>query len=296
MNPPSSPRPTCPVCTTCPRGGDALPHAIGAALANEVLLGDVRAAAYETLRAHPLSRGLDVMVGAAEALRAAPVPKRLPDRTRREPYPHPARTAPLLDTTSDVAVIRQSLREVRLDLQQLRRDVAALRLVGTDGAAPLGASVLTTTPTWSTAQPAVSVIIALFNHGEYVIAALDSVASNQQDLELVVVDDGSTDDSRSVVTKWLSEHPWIPARLVGHTLNRGLPVARNTAVSFSRAPSIFVLDADNEIYPDCIAQLRCALDAIPLRGSPTECSNASTPTARPGSSTSSPGSRGGWCR
>ena len=62
--------------------GSSLPHAIAAALEHESLLADVRGAAYETLRAHPMARTLDTLVGAAEELRAGPVPQRVPARAR----------------------------------------------------------------------------------------------------------------------------------------------------------------------------------------------------------------------
>ena len=179
-----------------------------------------------------------------------------------------------LDTTSDNAVIRQSLRELRLDLQQLQRDVTSLQRataaiststsVGSQTrAAPPAATVVASSAAWQSCEPEISVIIALFNQGEFVEAALDSVAASQERFEIVVVDDGSTDGSRSVASAWLADHQWVPARVVAHPVNRGLPYARNTAIAFSRAPLVFVLDADNEVYPNCLERLRRALEEDP---------------------------------
>ena len=46
-------------------------------------------------------------------------------------------------------------------------------------------------------------------------------------------------------------------------MNRGLPEARNTALAEARGDRVLVLDADNELYPDCIRRLSEALDADP---------------------------------
>lgn len=122
-----------------------------------------------------------------------------------------------------------------------------------------------TSPAWRAwPEPSVSVLTALFEHGRFVEEALDSVdRSTGPDVELVVVDDGSDDGSGDVVARWMDAHPERPAILLRHPVNRGLPAARNSALSHARAPLAFVLDADNEVRPNGIRRLRAALEADP---------------------------------
>jgi glycosyltransferase involved in cell wall biosynthesis len=55
----------------------------------------------------------------------------------------------------------------------------------------------------------------------------------------------------------------VPARLLRHVVNRGLPAARNTALAHARAERCFVLDSDNAVLPHGLARLAEALDADP---------------------------------
>jgi glycosyltransferase involved in cell wall biosynthesis len=77
------------------------------------------------------------------------------------------------------------------------------------------------------------------------------------------VDDASRDASLAKARAWLRSHPTVPALLVRHTANRGLGRARNTGVAFARGEYVFVLDADNVLYPHGIERLVSALDADP---------------------------------
>lgn len=114
-------------------------------------------------------------------------------------------------------------------------------------------------------QPAVSVVITLFNYSAYIGACLDSVqATRAEDLpggfEVVVVDDGSTDSSVTVVEAYLQTSP-MPICLVKKSANSGLADARNTGLLVARAALVFILDADNKIRPDCLAAHYRALAA-----------------------------------
>ena len=106
-------------------------------------------------------------------------------------------------------------------------------------------------------QPAVSVIVTLFNYSAYIRNCLDSLrASKAEDLpggfEVVVVDDGSTDPSVSVVEDYMRANP-LPICLVKKKANTGLADARNIGLLTARAPLAFILDADNEIRPECLS-------------------------------------------
>jgi len=92
---------------------------------------------------------------------------------------------------------------------------------------------------------AISIICPCFNHGRYIAELMSSVeAQTFKDYELIIVNDGSTDDTAHILDRL--HHDKLT---VIHTENQGPSVARNTAISASRAPLIFNLDADDKIAP-----------------------------------------------
>lgn len=105
-------------------------------------------------------------------------------------------------------------------------------------------------------QPAAAVCISLYNYSDRILSALDSVyAQTQKDLELIVVDDASTDEGCQVVRQWLDRYGqrFQRALLFSHTKNSGLASARNTAFAAAKADWCFVLDADNRLQPNAVA-------------------------------------------
>ena len=116
------------------------------------------------------------------------------------------------------------------------------------------------------ATPRVTVGISLHNYGRFILEALDSVrAQTLADVELVVVDDASTDEGPDRCERWMQRHAprFIRATLVRRLCNKGLAATRNRAVEEANAPLFFVLDADNAVYPRCLARLADALEASP---------------------------------
>jgi glycosyltransferase involved in cell wall biosynthesis len=112
--------------------------------------------------------------------------------------------------------------------------------------------------------PRVSVVLPLFNFADYVAGALRSVAvSDLRAVEVVVVDDASTDGSAEVVRETSAALPWLPVTLVLRGRNGGLAAARNLGTELARAEYVFMLDADNEVHPRGLRRLAEALDAAP---------------------------------
>jgi hypothetical protein len=120
------------------------------------------------------------------------------------------------------------------------------------------------TPAWSTASPEISVVVTLYNYAEVVIEALDSIAaSSDVDIEIVIVDDHSSDGGLDVVRRWMSEHPGTAVLLLASAANQGLTRSRNLAIEHARSELVMVMDADNLVYPTCLRRLADALDRDP---------------------------------
>ena len=108
----------------------------------------------------------------------------------------------------------------------------------------------------------VAVAITSFNYAAFVVEALDSVAAQTIDaLELVVIDDCSTDDSLAVITAWAEAHAarFTRIRIERTVRNAGLGAARNAAFAAADAPHIMSLDADNRLRPACCEALHTLL-------------------------------------
>jgi GT2 family glycosyltransferase len=104
----------------------------------------------------------------------------------------------------------------------------------------------------STTAPDVAICISSFNYADRLPAALQSCGSQSlHALELVIVDDHSTDNSLNTCREWLESHGqrFCRVQLLKHHRNSGLAAARNTAFSATTAPWCWVLDADNQIDP-----------------------------------------------
>jgi len=113
----------------------------------------------------------------------------------------------------------------------------------------------------SSAVPAVTVAITLHNYAEVIGRCLDSVLASESvpgGLEVVVVDDGSSDDSADVAEHAVKTAQ-LPALIVRKRTNTGLADARNVGLQLARGARVFVLDADNWIYPACLRRLHAAL-------------------------------------
>lgn len=99
----------------------------------------------------------------------------------------------------------------------------------------------------SSTQPLVSVVIPCYNQGRFLRDAIDSVlAQTHPDVEVIVVDDGSTDDTASVA------HSRPAVRYI-HQENGGAAAARNAGFAASRGDYVIFLDADDRLLPHAVA-------------------------------------------
>lgn len=113
-----------------------------------------------------------------------------------------------------------------------------------------------------TAAPLVSIIIPCYNAGPWIAEALDSaLAQTHRPLEIIVIDDGSTDDSLAVIARYAAQHPDLIRYETGP--NRGGNAARNRGFALSRGEYVLFLDADDLLSPETIAALYEAIRTKP---------------------------------
>jgi glycosyltransferase involved in cell wall biosynthesis len=110
-------------------------------------------------------------------------------------------------------------------------------------------------------MPEVSVVIPAYNSARYLEQAVGSVlAQTFQDLEVIVVDDGSTDDTAALI-RGLGP----PVRYL-HQPNSGVSVARNRGVSEASSRYVALLDADDTWLPEKLSRQLEALRDAPASG------------------------------
>lgn len=111
------------------------------------------------------------------------------------------------------------------------------------------------------AAPAVSIVTAAYDAAATLGATIDSVlAQTDDDWELVIVDDGSTDGTLALAERFASTDTRI--RVLTQA-NAGTAAARNAGVSASRAPWLVMLDADDLLSPDFLERMTAFRDEHP---------------------------------
>jgi glycosyltransferase involved in cell wall biosynthesis len=95
-------------------------------------------------------------------------------------------------------------------------------------------------------MPEVSVVVPTYNRAHLLARAIQSVLTQTfADLELIIVDDCSIDNTREILRSWSDKR----VRTIRHDKNRGAPAARNTGIFNAQGRFIAFLDSDNELLP-----------------------------------------------
>jgi glycosyltransferase involved in cell wall biosynthesis len=120
----------------------------------------------------------------------------------------------------------------------------------------------------STDPPLISIIVPVYNVKQYVIQCVESlIAQDYPNLEILLVDDGSTDSSGAICDRLAAEHA---CATVYHKENGGLSDARNYGLARSRGEWISFVDSDDYVSPIFISTLyaaairfSCPIAAVP---------------------------------
>lgn len=93
----------------------------------------------------------------------------------------------------------------------------------------------------------VSVIIPCYNSGKWIEKCLKSIPK-RDDIEIICINDGSTDDTYKIIDKYMSKSK-IKGELIDLVDNCGVSYARNRGLEYAKGEYILMLDSDDYIYP-----------------------------------------------
>lgn len=112
-------------------------------------------------------------------------------------------------------------------------------------------------------SPLVSIIIPCYNQARFLADALDSALAQEYDaLEIIVVNDGSTDDFQARSAPYQND---ARVKIIAQE-NRGLPAARNRGIRAARGAYLKFLDADDWLARACLAKQVAVFQAAPTLG------------------------------
>ncbi|NEP81377.1 MAG: glycosyltransferase family 2 protein, partial [Okeania sp. SIO3B3] len=113
----------------------------------------------------------------------------------------------------------------------------------------------------TTTTPRVSVIIPVYNGDRYISQAIESVlVQTYRSYEIIVIDDGSTDNTRLVLEPYIEDIRYV------YQENQGVSAARNHGIDLARGELIAFLDADDFFLPDKLTGQVGVFDAQPNLG------------------------------
>ena len=110
-------------------------------------------------------------------------------------------------------------------------------------------------------SPHISIVIPCYNHQDYIAAAIESVTkSTYKHTEIIVVNDGSTDNSKQAILNLQAQYPTL--KFIDQP-NAGPSAARNNGIKEAKGKYILPLDADDLISPDYIEKAVSVLEDSP---------------------------------
>lgn len=108
-------------------------------------------------------------------------------------------------------------------------------------------------------EPFVSIIVVDYNYATLLPRALNAIKEQAfKDYEIVIVNNGSTDDSQSVIDSFVNDNPDIRVVQVYIEINNGLVQGRNKGIDAANGKYILFNDADDWMKPNCLSEL-CGL-------------------------------------
>ena len=106
----------------------------------------------------------------------------------------------------------------------------------------------------------ISIIIPVFNVVDYILECIDSVIAQKGDIECIIVNDCTQDDSILILKEYLDSYTGnIDFKIAEHSINRGLSAARNTGINISTGDYVYFLDSDDKLPEMAIEKMTVGL-------------------------------------
>lgn len=104
-------------------------------------------------------------------------------------------------------------------------------------------------------DPLVTIVMPVYNVEKYLDEALESIfLQTYKNIELIAVNDGSTDSSKNILEKYIDNNPLKEYRIINQS-NKGLSGARNTGIENIKGKYTYFFDSDDKISSSCIEEL-----------------------------------------
>ena len=106
-------------------------------------------------------------------------------------------------------------------------------------------------------MPKISIIVPVYNTAKYIERCLDSLVNQsfKNDIEIIVINDGSTDNSDEVIQKYINEHQDVPEIKYYKKENTGIAETRNFGIEKSNSRYILFVDSDDYVDTQLIEKL-----------------------------------------
>lgn len=154
----------------------------------------------------------------------------------------------------DAANVREEFRSILLKRKKQSLYLVVLKLeVGFTGQAYCRWEFMS--------NPIVSIIMATYNRADTLPRAIDSVLNqDMEDWELIIVDDGSTDNSRTIIESYKAKESRI--RVAFHESNMHVHAAKNTGFDLIQGEWFTTLDSDDEMVPSALITMLRLLEIV----------------------------------
>jgi len=105
----------------------------------------------------------------------------------------------------------------------------------------------------------ISIIIPVYNGEEYLEKCLESIVAQEiEDIQAIIVNDGSTDKSEEIIDKYIEKYPKIFEKI--NKANGGQATARNCAIEKAKGEYIIFIDSDDYIEPEMLRTMFSAAE------------------------------------